>query len=193
MNARELKFTQINLQHCKAATANLCRDISVEHTNVVIIQEPWVNNSKIMGFGPYRNRVFSVDNGRRTRAAIYVAPTLQTMLMRQFSDEDTVVVRVVRDAAQGGDLLIGSCYMPDMATLPYTELLTEAVEFSRENGVPMLLGCDANSHHIVWGSTNINPRGTLLLQFIVDRNLGILNRGNVPTFVTKNREEVYWT
>lgn len=188
MNTREIEFTQINLHHCIAA--NLCRDITMGHTGVVLIQEPWVNKSMIMGFGYYKKRVFSGGKGGRIRAAMYVAPKYQTMLMRQFSDEDTAVVRITRDTAHGGDLLIGSCYMPDTADTPYTQLLTDAIEFSKVKGIPILLGCDANSHHTVWGSTNINPRGSLLLQFIAGADLEILNRGNVPTFVTKDRMEV---
>lgn len=101
---------------------------------------------------------------------------------------DTTVVRILRPVSFEGDLLVESCYMLGTAVLPYTDLLTEAVKFSKDKGVPMILGCDANSHHTAWGSTDINP--SLLLQFIADSELYILNRGNVPTFVTKNRKEV---
>lgn len=190
MAMQEIKFTQINLQHCKAATANICRSIAVGHTNVVLIQEPWVDNQTVKGFGLYRNRIFNAIGEGRTRSAIYVAPELKAMLLCQFSDEDTTVVRFSRPAALGGELLVASCYMPDKAVVPYTELLKETVKFSKKKGIPIILGCDSNSHHIVWGSTDINPRGSLLLQFIADTELGILNRGNVPTFVTKNRKDV---
>ncbi len=190
MATQEIKFTQINLHHCKAATANICKGISEGHTNSVLIQEPWVNNGNITGFGLFRNRIFSVKGNGRTRAAVYVAPNLQAMLLRQFSDEDIVVVRIARAASQGGDLLLVSCYMPDTAASPCSDLLTKVIEFSQENDIPLILGCDANSHHTVWGSTDINPRGTLLLQFIAQSNLNILNKGKVPTFVTRNRKEV---
>lgn len=190
MALQVINFNQINLQHCKAATANICRNIAMGDTHIVLIQEPWENNRKIMGFGVYKNRIFSADCQGRKRSAIYVVPGLKAMLLRQFSDEDTTVVRIFRPVSFGGDLLVASCYMPGTAVLPYTDLLTEAVKFSKDKGVPMILGCDANSHHTVWGSTDINPRGNLLLQFIADAELDILNRGNVPTFVTKNRKEV---
>ncbi|XP_018405655.1 PREDICTED: uncharacterized protein LOC108782006 [Cyphomyrmex costatus] len=54
----------------------------------------------------------------------------------------------------------------------------------------LLLGCDANSHHIGWGCSNINPRGESLHKFIMDINLMILNRGTVPTFMDCRRQEV---
>ena len=38
------------------------------------------------------------------------------------------------------------------------------------------MGCDANSHHEVWGGTDINLRGESLLDFIMCNKLNILNR-----------------
>jgi Endonuclease-reverse transcriptase len=54
----------------------------------------------------------------------------------------------------------------------------------------IVIGCDANSHHVAWGSTDTNSRGAALLEYIASSNLEILNRGNEPTFVTHNRSEV---
>lgn len=76
------------------------------HTNIVLIQEPWTNNGKIMGFGPYRNRIFNAGSGGRSRATIYVAPDLQAMLLQQLSDGDTAVIRISRTAAEAGDMLV---------------------------------------------------------------------------------------
>jgi hypothetical protein len=64
-------------------------------------------------------------------------------------------------------------------------LSTTAVE-----NLQLIAGCDANAHHIVWGSTGINPRGSSLLEYLVSANLNILNKGNEPTFVVSNRQEV---
>ena len=143
-----------------------------------------------MGFGLHKHRVFQANTTACPRAAIYVTPDLQAMLLNQFPDRDMVVVRLSRTIAEGGDLLIAYCYMPDTAAEPFTDLLIETIEFSKEKKLPLLLGCDANAHHVVWGSTDINPRGTALLQFIAMNGLNILNKGNTPTFVTKNRSEV---
>ena len=43
------------------------------------------------------------------------------------------------------------------------------------------------SHHTIWGSTETNGRGELLLDFILSTNLCI---GCKPTFITRNRQEV---
>ena len=140
-----------------------------------------------LGFGFHKNRVFQANTTECPRGAIYVTPDLQAMLLHQFSDRDMVVVKLSRTMAQGGDLLIASCYMPDTAVEPFTDLLIEAINFFKEKKLPLLLGCDANAHHVVWGSTNVNPRGTALLQFIAMNGLNILNKGNTPDFVTKKQ------
>jgi hypothetical protein len=60
----------------------------------------------------------------------------------------------------------------------------------RAQGTYLIIGCDANSHHNSWGSTNINKRGESLFNYIMANGLDIMNRGNRPTFVTTNRQEV---
>jgi ribonuclease HI len=52
------------------------------------------------------------------------------------------------------------------------------------------VGTDANAHHTAWGSTNVNPRGELLLEYVASTNLDICNIGNEPTFITQARKEV---
>jgi hypothetical protein len=53
-----------------------------------------------------------------------------------------------------------------------------------------LIRCDANAHHVLWGSSNVNPRGEVLSDFIAGQDLHIINRGHKPTFVVANRREV---
>jgi hypothetical protein len=49
---------------------------------------------------------------------------------------------------------------------------------------------DANSHHTSRGSRNTNNRGESLFHFSMANGLDIMNKGNRPTFVTSNRQEV---
>ena len=53
-----------------------------------------------------------------------------------------------------------------------------------------LVGTDANAHHTIWGSCDINPRGENLLAHCVSADLNFCNVDNKPTFRTKTREEV---
>jgi hypothetical protein len=54
----------------------------------------------------------------------------------------------------------------------------------------LIIGCDANTHHTLWGSTGKNPRGGRFAEFLGTSNLNILNPGNEPNFVVCNRMEV---
>ena len=60
----------------------------------------------------------------------------------------------------------------------------------RADGSHLVIGCDANVHHTTWGSSNINNKGESLFNFIMANDLDIMNKGNRPTFVTCNRQEV---
>ncbi|XP_008208797.1 uncharacterized protein LOC103316527 [Nasonia vitripennis] len=71
-----------------------------------------------------------------------------------------------------------------------TEEVTRLVEYCEERGLSLVVGCDATAHHLVWGHTNTNDRGTTLLEYLTSTNLEITNRGNDPTFMNVRRREV---
>ena len=52
----------------------------------------------------------------------------------------------------------------------------------------LLLGCDANARHALWGSSETNDRGESLYNFIINTNLSVCNRGNTPTFTFPSTE-----
>ena len=56
--------------------------------------------------------------------------------------------------------------------------------------IPTIVGTDANAHHPIWGSSDINPRGDDLLAYCVSADLSFCDVGNKPTFKTKTREDV---
>ena len=50
MATAKIPFTQINLQHCKAASTQFSRLFSVWHTDIALIQELWIllNEIKVL-------------------------------------------------------------------------------------------------------------------------------------------------
>ena len=58
--------------------------------------------------------------------------------------------------------------------------------------IPTFVGTEANAHHTIWGSSDINPCGEDLLAYCVSADLNFynVNVGNKPTITTKTREEV---
>ncbi|XP_072380731.1 uncharacterized protein [Diabrotica undecimpunctata] len=87
-------------------------------------------------------------------------------------------------------LVVCSAYFPGDETLCPPSIISDIVAYCLEKGLQLIIGCDANAHHTVWGSTNINARGEYILNFILSEGLVISNIGNKPTFVTKARKEV---
>lgn len=185
-----LKIAQINLHHSKKATYTYCRDIKMRHTSITFIQEPWRRGSKIHGFGQLHNRLFYHKKGVCPRAAIHISPDVNALILNQLTDDDLVTVRICRSQMEGGDFLIVSAYLPyDSPQPPPGPTLMGVLEFSKRERIPLLIGTDANSHHTIWGSSDINLRGEQLLQFLLSSDLMILNKGGRPTFGNSAREE----
>ncbi|XP_029054859.1 uncharacterized protein LOC114882147 [Osmia bicornis bicornis] len=89
------------------------------------------------------------------------------------------------------ELVVCLAYHPyDSVDPPPTRELRVLIDHCATNGLHLVIGCGANSHHTVWGSTNINERGTALLEYLTATGLEILNAGSAPTFVTTRRQEV---
>lgn len=86
-------------------------------------------------------------------------------------------------------IVIASAYCAGDEPTP-SDSLVRLAEYCSAKRLPLLLGCDANAHHDVWGSTDTNSRGESFLEFILKYNLEIMNVGNTPTFVTRARQEV---
>jgi len=68
--------------------------------------------------------------------------------------------------------------------------LEELERYSENENLYLVVGCDSNAHHSVWGSTNCNSRGKALVEFINSSNLEILNQENEPTFCSGGKLEV---
>ncbi|XP_018375419.1 PREDICTED: uncharacterized protein LOC108769110 [Trachymyrmex cornetzi] len=103
---------------------------------------------------------------------------------------DLTTVEVMTTGSAGGTrrLIICSAYFPHGEGMPPSELF-RLVDLCQREGLPLLMGCDANAHHTIWGNTDTNERGRKLLEYLVTTDL-VLNRGNKPTFCVAGRSEV---
>ncbi|KAG8232116.1 hypothetical protein J437_LFUL012125 [Ladona fulva] len=87
-------------------------------------------------------------------------------------------------------IVICSSYLPyDTPDLPPNRELEDLVNFCKTKSWDLLVGCDSNSHHSVSGSSDVNPRGESLLEYLMTIELQLLNRGSQPTFRNNIREE----
>ena len=80
-----LKFIQINLQHCKESTAVLCSQLCSMHTCIALIQEPYIYKSKIRGLSvPGAQLLYKVE-AMRPRAAILATKAVKAVLVPQLT------------------------------------------------------------------------------------------------------------
>jgi len=87
--------------------------------------------------------------------------------------------------------VLGSIHLPyDANEPPPSKEMVSLIQYCSNNKLPLIIGCDANSHHPCWGSTDRNDRGNALLEYLVTTDLTILNKGTKPTFVVTRRQTV---
>lgn len=192
MANNKLSFAQVNIQHCKSATIEV-NNMTLDSNNFIIfIQEPYIKKNAVSNFDPRRFNIISHIGLEKVRTCILASKNCDILPLRQFCKGD-VTAALLKFKINGNEqtIIVASTYMPyDRNLLPPNQEFTDLVNYSKIRNLPLLTGCDANSHHLVWGSTNCNPQGEALLSFILTSNLETLNVGNEPTFVTSTRHEV---
>ncbi|XP_043461994.1 uncharacterized protein LOC122498366 [Leptopilina heterotoma] len=157
------------------------------HTGTSLIQEPWLVRGAIRGLGGpglvcYRDCRAAKPRGCILTKGINVNPLLD------LCSGDLMIV--VIDLEGIGKTVIGSANFPyDNENNSLIEV-RRLVEYCMEKRLPLLLGCDANSQHTVWRSTKDNQRGQELLEYLIGKDLDILNTGSTPTFINAVRQEV---
>lgn len=176
-----LKFVQINLKHSKTATANLQVFIIKNDIKVCLIQEPWVRGGKVMGLSHKDYIVYykALGESGEPRSCILMHKSIKAFLLGNFSDVEITAVRARYGA--GSITLVSAYFKHDGAAPP--DLLIDLMEnhkLHHDDG--LVVGCDANSRHVNWGSTKTNERGENVFDFIIQYNLFICNKGSTPTF-----------
>nr|XP_041633375.1 uncharacterized protein LOC121503212 [Drosophila kikkawai] len=69
-----------------------------------------------------------------------------------------------------------------------SEAVNRVMQWAEETKTTLILGCDANARHTLWGSKETNERGESLFDSIICRDVNICNKGNTPTFIFPRTE-----
>lgn len=192
-----IRVKQINLHHCKSATFLIDSVLQMAQTKkqktIVLIQEPYidVHKYKVKGFNTQHCNVLYQNKGTKPRTCIVATKDVPITLLPQYCDGDTTTVICTSTDGTGDEFILSSSYMPgDTNERRPGSIISELADFCLTNKKSLVIGSDTNSHHTLWGSSNINKYGEELVEFLATTNLEVLNRGNEPTFVTKSRNEV---
>jgi hypothetical protein len=182
--ASTISFIQGNLQHSITASRIFTRTVGIKGIDVALIQEPWYCGSYIRGLNIPGYSLFSLNGIDRPRACILMRNETAWKLPG-FSCRDLVAV-LIKYNEEGIErrLVICSAYLPyDSEDPPLSKELEDLMCYCEKENLFLVVGCDSNAYHSVWGSTNCNSRGEALLEFLNTTHLEILNRGNKPTSV----------
>ena len=94
MSFNKLNCCQINLQHCQAASYNLCDELDSLQTYIVLVQEPWICRGTIKGSPPTANKYIGVGRQGKPRACIYTSKDLDAWMLPQYSIADFVTISI---------------------------------------------------------------------------------------------------
>ncbi|GAB0090988.1 uncharacterized protein DMENIID0001_057790 [Sergentomyia squamirostris] len=181
---------QVNIHHAKAASAVIARVFAKQHLGLALIQEPWCYKGGIRGLNCKDTTILWDHSQVSPRACIMVRKDIKYFLLSEYLSRDVVAANITLTI--GGthcDIVVASAYFPGDGDAPPRQV-TQLVEHCKKIGRPLIIGCDANAHNELWGSTDTNKRGEYLLEYLIKEDLEIFNVGTAPTFVTRARKEV---
>jgi len=180
-----LKVIQINLHHSKAASSVLEQKMNCEGTHIGLITEPYFNNDRIRNI----NTGNLIYNSQQPRACIFLKKDIDYFSLNDFNDRDVVAVKVKSKINMSlKEVVICSAYFDGNKEIP--DKLNNLIEYCSREKLDIIIGTDSNAHHTIWGDKTIDRRGEMVLDFIIESNLEIINRGTTPTFVRQNCETV---
>lgn len=186
-----LLLLQANLQHSAGASAALISRIIEENIFISLIQEPWVNKT-IKGLYHKSTTTVCDHKVKNPRAAIVINKKLNFLPLNNHIHRDLATIQVtIRDGEVTRDVIIASAYFPGNDPIsPPPNNVKQLINFCKNQDLPFIIGCDDNSHHTTWGSSNNNARGNALFDYLNDVDAIVLNEGDSPTYFFNGREEV---
>ena len=186
-----IKVLQANLHHARGASATLCRIVCKDEIDLALVQEPWLIGGLVRGLSCGSCKLLYDRMGGAPRTAILINNSVRHFPLTNFIHRDLVATAIEVATADGvREVVIASAYFPgDVDEVPPAEV-QRLVEFCRLHNKPLVIGCDANAHHTIWGSSDVNKRGESLLDYLLCCHLDIANVGCKPTFINSIREEV---
>lgn len=177
---------QANIQHAREASSMLIKRMEEIKAGFALVQEPWLGpEGTIRGLSRFVGHIISSPANSLPRACVVTNQKVE--VLPNFISRDLVAVKFIRK--DYSPLVVASAYFHHDVSSPPDEI-RKLVSFCAAEGFPLVVGCDANSRHIIWGSSNTNKRGNDLFEFLCAERLVFVNEGNAPTFRNCIREEV---
>ena len=180
------KFAQLNLHRSDVPSLLFDRYCLLEKVDFALFQEPHGYNGLVTGL---KTGIVEVDRWFVSpRAGILIRNSHKYMVLNEFCSRDVMAISTECSSESSTErIIVGSAYLPGDDNLPVEFM--KLLDYCYSKNKHLIMRCDANAHHTIWGSTDINERCEILLEVLV-KNISIMNVGTSPTFVTSVRREV---
>ena len=177
---------QFNINHCRAAAAEVLRLASTSPNFVFALQEPYLNpvSKQVALLGNRHSIITSHEDS--PRAIIYAHVNVNLWPVSHLMDRDVAVALWRKPTKIEKDVLLLSVYWDCDNNTPIPNKLIEAINYAKQRNLEIIVLMDANAKNTIWGSNDTNHRGRLLEDLITHNNLTLLNHGNTATFVRYN-------
>jgi hypothetical protein len=172
----QIRCTQINLQHFRAATANITQLIEEEKIDILAIHEPYIIQNKVTGI-PHKYRIYTIPNTRSRAAIVITNKQIDAILLKQLSEADTIVAEIT---INGLTFIFASMYF-DIDR--HIELDLEQIDniLQHANGKGVILTIDSNSRSTSCHDITTNARGKKLDEYLMSKQLYIMNEESSDT------------
>jgi hypothetical protein len=144
--------------------------IAEDGTDIQCIQEPYTIQNKIVGM-PKKYKIFASGEGRNRAAIVVTNNQVDILLIKQLSDVDTVVLEVIIENAK---IILASIYLDIRQQIDIDLTKMEAI-IQHAKGAGVLIAMDSNSRSTSWYDTLTNTRGRILEEFLMSKQLHIMN------------------
>jgi hypothetical protein len=177
-----LKCLQINLRRAKDSTAALCQYIEDQELDLVLAQEPYVINNKVMGF-PMRYTLIYDQNCDPNKVIktviILVNKNINCLKIQTFNTN--ILNTITLDLIQFKITIFNAYCSPVQDIELELKHIQSAIETLDLRSY--LITMDSNSHSEVWYDRRNDIRGETVIDFMTKNNLILLNNNNTsPTF-----------
>lgn len=177
-----LRIGQVNIGGSKTTTEELKQIMNSKKLDVVLLQEPYCMDQKIRGLGLNVKVVEDSDRAPWTRitkvqAGIVITKTdVMVTKLQQFSNNYFTCIQV---STNNDRLYLVSAYFQFSDEIePYIDFLDKIV--AALHGNKIIIGIDVNANSPMWHSNQLDPKGEEMENFILQRDLIVLNRANQP-------------
>ncbi|GBN02554.1 hypothetical protein AVEN_89521-1 [Araneus ventricosus] len=169
---------QINLGRTYPAILKLQDTVKELNPDIILIQEPYVNDNEIKGIPSN----WTIYNSQNLKAAIII-PNQTHKAVQILSKPNSAAIKIQLD---NYPLTIASAY-----SSPYSDIQSTLQEIRELKASikdePIFIGADLNGHHAFWGYRDNDTRGNNLLDFVLANDLFILNKPDAPPTYQRNQ------